>query len=152
VNLREKLGLAAGIAVQRMIVEANQGRTDTAELTGKLAEGYLLYGVESWTLTAENGSLIPVSEASIRTWLLDDFSVAAPVADAADDLYMAAVILPLVKKAERSSPTTPTNGSTSRPRAGTRKARKPSKPSSTTTIPTDVTETISSPPAGVSSS
>ena len=152
VELREKLGLAAGIAVQRMIIEANQGRADTAELTGKLGEGYLLHGVEAWTLIDENGSLIPVNENTIRARLLTDFTVAAPIADAADDLYMAAVISPLVKKAERSSPTTPTNGSTSANQGGSRPRPKRSKPSSTTTTLTVATETTSIPLAGVSSS
>jgi hypothetical protein len=151
VYLREKLGLAAGIAIQRMVIDANQNRPDTAELTGLLAEGYLLHGVESWTLESD-GHPVPVSAASIRAWLLEDFVLAAPIADAADTLYMAAVILPLVTRASISSPSTPTNGSTSRPRPGTSKRPKPSKRSSTITTPTGSTVKTSTALAGASSS
>ena len=152
VELREKLDLKAGMAVQRLIIEANSAtrKMDEAELTGVLAEGYLLYGVEAWTLIDEAGALVPCTKDTIRARLLSDFTLAAPIAEAADGLYMAAVILPLVTKAARSSPTTPTNGSTSAPQGGTRPRRKRSKPSSTTTSPTDVTETISVSHAGVS--
>jgi hypothetical protein len=152
IRLREKLGLAAGIAIQRMIIDANSEKDNTAELTGKLAEGYLLHGVESWTLVNEAGLDIPVNEATIRHHLLDDFVVASPVADAADGLYMAAVILPLVQKAQSLSPSTPTNGSTSPRPSGTPKPPKQRKRSSTTTTPTDSTEEISPELVGVSKS
>jgi hypothetical protein len=150
VSLREKLGLAAGIAIQRLVIDANQNRPDTAELAGRLAEGYLLYGVEAWTLVGEGGGAVPVNETTIRARLLSDFATAAPIADAADGLYMAAVILPLVKGASTTSPSTRTNGSTHPPRRGTSKPRKPSKPSSTTTTPTESTGTTSHELAGVS--
>lgn len=154
VDLREKLDLASGIAIQRLIIEANQAGTGlgAAELTGLLSEGYLLYGVEAWSFVGEQGHPVPVTKDTIRSVLLADFSLAAPVAEAADGLYMAAVILPLVKRAQNFSPTSLTNGSTSpRPR-GTRKSPKRSKPSSTTTSLTDATEGTSPLPAGASSS
>lgn len=154
VNLREKLGLHEGVAVQRLVIDANQAGTGlgAAELTGILAEGYLLYGVEGWTFLNEQGLPLPCTRDTIRSVLLADFTLAAPVAEAADDLYMAAVILPLVKRAQSSSPTTPTNGSTSpRPR-GTRSRPKQPKRSSTTTSLTDVTEGTSPLPAGASNS
>jgi hypothetical protein len=152
VNLREKLDLKSGMAVQRLVIEANSAtrKADLADLTGILAEGYLLYGVESWTLVDEAGALVPCTRDTIRSKLLNDFELAAPIADAADGLYMSAVILPLVTKAQRSSPTTPTNGSTSPPPVGTPKPPKRSKPSSTITSLTDVTETTSVSHAGVS--
>lgn len=152
VYLRARLGLAAGIAVQRLIIESNQPRPDVAEITGLLAEAYLLHGVESWTFTDEQGEAVAVNPVTIRSILLADFSLASPVADAADDLYMAPVILPLVNRAQTSSPSTPTNGSTSRRRSGTSKRPKPSKPSSTTTTPTASTVETSPALAGVSSS
>lgn len=154
VELREKLDLASGIAIQRLVIDANQAGTGlgAAELTGILSEGYLLYGVEAWSLVTDQGHPVPVTRDTIRTHLLSDFSLAAPVAEAADGLYMAAVILPLVKRAGNSSPTSRTNGSTSpRPR-GTPKPRKRSKPSSTTTTLTDTIEGTSPVPAGGSSS
>lgn len=151
VSLREKLGLYAGTAVQRLIVEANgnQGMAE-AQLAGQLAEAYLLYGVEAWTFTDERGVTVPVNDLTIRTRLLADFSYSAPIADAADDLYMAPVLLPLVERAKKLSPSTPTNGSTSAPRTGAPAPRKRSKRSSTTTTPTDDTEKTSRSLAGVS--
>ncbi len=143
VQLRPKLGLAAGIAVQRLIVESNQNRADAAEISGQLAEAYLLHGVAGWNLVGEGEKPIPVNEDSIRLYLLSDFVRSAPVADAADDLYMAAVLGPLVNRALASSPTTSTSGSTSATRRGKSKAPRPSKPSSTTTTRTAATATTS---------
>lgn len=154
VNLREKLDLASGIAIQRLIIEANSAGTGlgAAELTGLLSEGYLLYGVESWSFVDDQGRPVPVTKDTIRSVLLADFSLAAPVAEGADGLYMAAVILPLVKRAQDSSPGSRTNGSTSpRPRA-TSKRPKQSKRSSTSTSLTDATEGTSALPAGASNS
>jgi hypothetical protein len=145
VYLRPRLGLAAGIAIQRLIVEANQDRADSAEISGQLAEAYLLHGVAGWNLVGEGEGEkpIPVNEDSIRLYLLSDFVRSAPVADAADDLYMAAVLGPLVNRALASSPTTSTSGSTSATRRGKSKAPRPSKPSSTTTTRTAATATTS---------
>jgi hypothetical protein len=152
VYLRPKLDLRSGIAVQRLIVEANQNRADAAELTGLLAEGYLYHGIESWTLLDEAGAPVPVTNDEIRARLLSDFSVSAPVADAADGLYMGPVLLPLVERAKMFSQSTLTNGSTSAPPPGTRKPPKRSKRSSTSTSPTGDIEKTSPPLAGVSNS
>jgi hypothetical protein len=154
VYLHPKLGLAAGIAVQKLIIEANQTeeRLSAAELTGVLAEGYLLHGVAAWTLVDDQGKSLPVDKDTIRKKLLDDFTVGAPVADAADDLYMEAVLLPLVKKVSDSSRSSRTNGSTSAPKAATRKRQKPSKQSSTTTSQTGVIVEISPSRGGASKS
>jgi hypothetical protein len=139
VNLRPRLGLAAGIAIQRLVVEANQAErpATAAELTGTLAEAYLLHGVASWTIAK------PVTPDNIRAELLEDFARGAVVADRADDLYMAAVLAPLLKKASISSPSTSSNGSTSAPGNGHRPTRKRSKPSSTSTTPMAATATTS---------
>lgn len=132
VYLRPKLGLAAGIALQRLIVDANQADrpVDAAELTGVLAEAYLLHGVARWDMPQA------VTPETIKELLLDDFSRGAPAAEAADGLYMGPVIAPLLSRAFKSSPTTSTNGSTSAPGNGAHKPRKPSKRSSTTTTRT----------------
>ena len=150
--LRAKLGLQAGIAIQKLMVEANQAseRMDSAEQTGLLAESYLLHGVESWTLLDADGKPVPVTKETIRSHLLDDFTTAAPVADVADGLYMGPVLLPLLKKTAASLTASPTNGSTSQTKkSATRKAKKsgrstrsssprptPLKPSSTSTTQT----------------
>ena len=136
VFLRPKLGLAAGIAIQRLIVEANQNRADSAEISGRLAEAYLLHGVADWNLVDEHGRSVPVNEDTIRIHLLSDFGRSAPVAEAADDLYMAAVLGPLVNRALASSPTTSTNGSTSVTQGGKSKRPRPSRRSSTSTTQT----------------
>lgn len=151
VNLRDKLGLAAGMAVQRLVLEANASLGKTAaDLTGQLAEAYLLYGVESWTFVNEAGGLLPVNDTTVQSVLLADFSLSSPVAEAADDLYMGPVLLPLVEKAKKLSPSTPTDGSTSATRTGGSSPRKRSKQSSTTTTRTAATETTSPLLAGVS--
>jgi hypothetical protein len=151
VELREKLGLAAGTAVQRLIVEANakHGMAE-AQIAGSLAEAYLLFGVEAWSFVDEQGGKLPVTELTIRAKLLSDFALAAPIADVADDLYMAPVLLPLVERAKRLSPITPTDGSTSAPPTGRPMPRKRSKRSSTTTTPTGGTAKTSASLAGVS--
>jgi hypothetical protein len=146
VYLRPKLGLAAGIAIQKLVIDANNADTpmSTADMTGVLAEGYLLHGVVDWTLS--NGSAIPVNEATIREHLLSDFERAAPVADKADDLYMGPVLAPLLKRARASmgsSSATSSNGSTSAAPAGTSKRPKRLRRSSTSTIPMDDTATTS---------
>ena len=147
VYLRPKLGLAAGIAVQKLVVDANQASEPmtTADLTGVLAEGYLLHGVAEWTFENEAGH-VPVNPSTIKAYLLDDFERGATAADKADELYMGPVLAPLVIRAqalEESLRATSTNGSTSATRGGTPKPRKRSKPSSITTIPMDDTVAIS---------
>jgi hypothetical protein len=142
VELRLKLGLAAGTQLQRLIVEANQNRSDNAELTGKLAEAYLLVGVVGWNLVTEAGPT-PVTPETIRTQLLDDFSRSAELADKADSLYMGPVLSPLVRRAATSSRTSSTTASTSAKPAGPSKARKRSKRSSTSTTQTVATATTS---------
>lgn len=143
VYLRPTLGLAAGIAIQKLVIDANnaESRMDGADLTGVLAESYLLHGVAEWNLA--NGKAIPVTPDTIREHLLSDFGRAAPVADKADDLYMGAVLAPLLQRARSSSASTSSNGSTPVPPAGTPKPRKRSKQSSTTTSQTDDTATTS---------
>jgi hypothetical protein len=110
-----------------------------------------LFGVEAWSFVDEQGGKLPVTELTIRAKLLSDFALAAPIADVADDLYMAPVLLPLVERAKRLSPITPTDGSTSAPPTGRPMPRKRSKRSSTTTTPTGGTAKTSASLAGVSS-
>lgn len=139
VYLRPRLGLAAGIAVQKLIVDANTADTpvSAAELTGVLAEAYLLHGVAAWSFPD------PVNPVTIHARLLSDFEVGAPVAEKADELYMQSVLAPLLKKASNSLRATSSNGSTSARGNGAQRAKKPSKRSSTTTTPTGVIETTS---------
>jgi hypothetical protein len=144
VYLRPKLGLAAGIAVQKLVIDANKAiePLSAAELTGLLAEGYLLHGIASWNLIGERDA-IPVNPQTIKAHLLDDFERSQAAADAADDLYMTAVIAPLLRRASISSLDTSSNGLTSAHGNGARKPRKRSKQSSTTTSPMEDTATTS---------
>jgi hypothetical protein len=153
VTLADKLSLRGGIAVQNLIVTAVQNsedRLENADIIGLLNEGYLLYGITGWTCVDAKGKAVEPSKELIRSYLLDDYTFSGPIAEACDDLYPAAAIAPLVKRASMSSPDMPTSGSTSAPPTPLRP--KPSKPSSTTTSPTDATETTSRSPSGASSS
>jgi hypothetical protein len=94
-----------------------------------------------WNFTSEGGKPLPVTPGNIEERLLSDFSVGTLVSDAADELYAATVVLPLVERAARSSPTTTTNGSTSATNGGSSKRPKRSRPSSTSTSTTAVTAT-----------
>lgn len=169
VELRARLSLAGGIAVQSLLVEQLKAigkALDSAALSGLLAEGYLLSGVAAWTLVDADGKPLPVTPETITERLLSDFAVAEAIADKADDLYMEPVLLPLLRKLGMSSPATPTNGSTSatrssrartakKPSRSTRSSsstRRPPKPSSTTTTPTASTVTTSVALGGGSSS
>lgn len=124
------------------------------EVFATIREQYLLHGVESWTLLDGEGDPLPVTKPNIRERLFMHFEAAELIADAADDLYAEAVMRPLLQAASTSSPPTPTEPSTSLPSGSSDSTEdeRPSSPSSTTTTPTDDTGTITSPPAGDSSS
>lgn len=146
VGLHPKLGLKAGVMLQRRVVTAQREARESQEpdmveaaLVADLSELYCLVGIGWWTLVDEDGDPLPVSEEAIREHILADFSRAAPVADRADALYLAPVILPLVGGASTSSQPGPTNGSTSATKTTTRTPRKRSRSSSTSTSQTGVT-------------
>jgi hypothetical protein len=141
VELRPRLGLAQGVQIQTAIIMARNEGTPPEVVTGVLAEQYLRVGVMGWNFTSEGGKPLPVTPGNIEERLLSDFSVGTLVSDAADELYAATVVLPLVERAARSSPTTTTNGSTSATNGGSSKRPKRSKPSSTSTSTTAVTAT-----------
>lgn len=152
VELRPRLGLAAGIELQNIIVQANREGRDTNSLTGILVEGYVRLGVCAWTFVDAAGKPVPVSPESIQSLLLDDFTRATPIAEKADELYEAMVVGPLVAAAATSSPSTPTESSTSPTDSGSPKSPTPSQPSSISTTPTEDTETTSDWPDGDSRS
>jgi hypothetical protein len=163
ITLRDKMPFRDVVAMRYEVGVAKEENDATPEhdeyggvdMLALLTEGYLTRGVESWTLErdgAKGAEPIPVSRSSITQYLLSEVDVALEVADIADDLYAGVVILPLLKAASTSSPSTPTAASTSaRTRSQTRR-RKQSKRSSITTIPTAGTERTQSSPDGDSSS
>ncbi len=167
VYLRDRLDFAAGQAVRYAIGMASENlKVDGVipddsmpDLMAIIAEAQVLRGVESWTFPE------PVTRPAIRELLLENDERAMLIANAADSLYQAQVLNPLVQLALSSSPPTPTGGSTSVPNGSaststengstlTRSPRrqKPSKRSSTTTSLTGATMMTSSVPGGASSS
>lgn len=155
VVLRDRLDFDAATTVRKAIGLVAEEGGEPEEILSVMTKWYALLGIEAWTLVDEQGKQVPVNRATIRARLLENdeaYDAAMEVTDAADALYMAKVILPLVVRASRSSLPTPTEPSTSAPRALHPKRPKPSRPSSTASTPTDGIEATSSSLAGVSSS
>lgn len=165
VYLRSKLGLRAGATLQNLVIVARNRHIASveegapvpdmtplaeAELTAELTEGYILMGVVDWTFTDPDGRKVPVHADTIRALLLEDFGMASAVADRADELYMPAVIGPLVKAAEPSSQDITTDESTSPTTSGAPPDPTPLRQSSITTTPMDDIETTYESLAGVS--
>lgn len=151
VTLRERLDFRAAITVRNIIALLAAGDGfDDADILAALTEKYLYLGIETWSLVDAKGKPLPVSRAAIAEYLLADPMIAKVVGDEADDLYTAAVVLPLLGRRSTSSPPTPTDASTSQPTALPTPLRKRSRPSSTSTSQTDGTGRISASPAGAS--
>lgn len=138
ITLRDRLDFRSAIALRNVAVNArvNDPGISTEEIMAILTEGYLLHGVESWTIVDDRGKAIPVSRATIQDRLLAHVMEASEVGNAADTLYAMATIIPLVIAASDYSPPTPIDESTSATSAGPSTSRKRSRRSSTSTIPT----------------
>jgi hypothetical protein len=126
------------------ILKATSPNADVAEILALLQEVYLLHCLEAWTLVEVDakGKRKPIEPErdAITAYLLSQPDVAIEVADVADELYSEAVLVPLVGRASNSSPTSPTESSTSQPTSdGPTPMRKPSKRSSTSTSRTGAT-------------
>jgi hypothetical protein len=154
VVLRERLDFRSALTARNTIVllKTEDPNVSAAEVLAALTEVYLLLGVESWSIVDAKNHPVEVSKATIREHLLSNPDVAMVVGDAADELYSEAVILPLVARAQSSSPRMRTGGSTSVTKRSSATRPKRSKPSSITTIPTAATVTTSASPDGDSSS
>lgn len=155
VDLRPRLGFREVDTIKNSLgimylQDPDAGFADTFAV---LREGYLLLGIESWSVVGLDGEPLPVTKPNIREHLLTRMDAAALVADAADDLYQEAVMRPLLQAASTSSPPTSTEPSTSAESGSSEESTlKPSSPSSITTIRTAGTATTSSPRDGASSS
>jgi hypothetical protein len=158
VRLRDKLGFRQVEAIRQEVgifalAEPEAGLSDSLAI---FAEGYILHGIESWTLEEDDDKgrrvLIDPSRANIRRYIMEDMETADIVSTAADSLYASAVLLPLLSRAFPSSPDTPTESSTSPSRPSGGKRPKPSKPSSTTTTQTAAIGRITSLHGGDSNS
>jgi hypothetical protein len=154
VTLRETLDFRSVTAIRHGIslLEREEGNAYTAEILAVLTEGYVLHGIEAWTLVDDHGKPLPVSRQAIRDAVLADVGIASVVGDAADTLYGEKVLLPLLARASRSSQPSPTGRLTSPPTASQTRRPRPSRPSSTSTSPTAATVATSKSLDGVSSS
>lgn len=151
VTLRERLDFRSALGIRNdFILLRNEDEVSVGEALAALSEGYLYHGIEAWTLNDEKGEPLPVSHSSIRDALLSRPEIAVEVADAADELYGVAVILPLLARAAKSSQPMPTKPSTSATKPVSKHPTR-SSPSSITTSPTASTGKTSVLPAGVSS-
>ncbi len=156
VTLRERLAFRQAEAIRNEIAVARSDLGEgedlaVSDILAILTEGYILHGVEAWSLADDDGK-IPVNRATIRRHIIDRWDIAPDVADAADEAYAKVVMLPLLQRASTSSRPSPTDGLTSPSPSSGQQARKPSKPSSISTIPTDDTVRTTSSLAGDSRS
>ena len=144
ITLRDHLDFRQGKRIQNeiLLLEEEQ-RQDVAFVLAVLTEEYILGGVEAWSVVDDKDKPVPVTRDTIREYLLSKPVAAGPVADAADELYQEAVMLPLLRRAQNSSPPTPTGGLTSAPTSSEPKRPKLLKQSSTSTTRTDGTVGIS---------
>lgn len=154
VTLRDTLDFRSALAIRNeaLVLRTNDPDASIGEVLATLTEQYILFGVEAWTLADEHGKKLPVSRENIRARLLAHPEAAIVVADAADSLYGEKVVLPLLLRASKSSPPSPTDGSTSATNGGSTKRPKRSSPSSTASTPTDGTAPTTALHAGASSS
>jgi hypothetical protein len=153
VTVRAALDFQGAVAV-RNVIALMAGETGVAEadILAALSETYLYHGIESWTLVDDRGKDIPVNRANIHDLLLSHPFEAMTVSDEADGMYQEAVVLPLVNRAAASSPSTPTDDSTSVTTDSSLPPPTPSSPSSISTTPTADTDKTSRPLVGVYSS
>jgi len=155
VELYDPLPFKKALAMEKAVglfVNEQPAPPEAEEILAELTEAYIVYGVESWTLVGPDGEPLPVSRASIMEYLLGDLDRAHVIADAADTLYQPVVMRPLLERASRSSPSTPTDDSTSARTGSAIERPMPSKQSSTTTSPTADIEPTPLSRAGASSS
>jgi hypothetical protein len=152
VTLRDTLDFRTATLLRQTVkwLKTEQPDSSVPEVLATLTEAYLLHCIESWSLVDEKGKPVPPAREQIRDRLLTNDDAASTVGDAADGMYHERVLLPLLVQAQTSSPSTPTNGSTSARTGSGPKPQKPSKPSSTTTSPMVVTGPMPTSPGGVS--
>ena len=139
VFLSPKIGFNAGVIADSKLVDILRGSGDVDAVKAALLTTYITDGVRAWTFVDAEGADIKVTPESIAAILLSDYELGVVVAEAADPLYSKAVTNPLLRRMSESSPTSPTNGSTSRKRGSSAKRPKASEPSLTSITPTDST-------------
>lgn len=83
------------------------------EIATAMTEGYLRYGIESWTLRDDKDKPIPVDSDTVGEYILANYRVAVTLGDIADGVFAETVLLPLLREVSNSSPDSPTESSTS---------------------------------------
>jgi hypothetical protein len=154
VTLKATLDFRSVAAIRNNIALLEDG-SNFGDVLAVLTEGYLVYGIASWTLVDEKGKPVPVTRANITDLVLSDVGLAADVGDAADEVFGEKVLLPLLNRAGTSSQPSPTEQTSAPKAASTESSDRPprrSKRSSISTIPTADTGTTSMSPGGDSSS
>jgi hypothetical protein len=112
VSLAPALSLEGGVAAEQALANS-KGNSD--ELVRSWISIFVRYGAKDWDLCDESGDPAPFD---VET-LLDDYTLARPVADKAGDLYKDAVLSPFLARQQTRSPTGPTRATTSRRRRQT---------------------------------
>lgn len=123
VYLAPKLSLAGGLAADYDIRTAAGNGTFLAQLWQVTL---VKYGAIGWNFLDEDGP-VPF-DVNV---LLEDYALASPVAEAADEAYGEAVMRPLLKRLKAISQPGRTNGSTSVTPPSTSKRRARSSPATT---------------------
>ena len=121
VTLKDKPGLHLGATV---LGWANRQGEANIPTIGDIMETYLREGVVDWTFTLENGDHRPCDDEGLD-WLMDDYELAYPIANAAAEVYTEAIFRPLGVKMEP----TPSSRTSRNTRSTSRKSRpSPSRP------------------------
>jgi len=154
VTLRDALSPHDAMALDKdiQVMRAEDPDATAGDVLATLSEGYIVRGISSWSLVGEDGEPLPVTKSAIRSLILPNLEAANAIAEEADGLYAEAVMLPLLRRASKSSPPSPTDGLTSAPTDSSATPPRPSKRSSTTTTRTGAIATMSGSHAGASSS
>jgi hypothetical protein len=150
VELRERLGFRAALTVRNTIIvtKSEDAQAGVAEILANLTEVYLLEGIEGWSIVDQRNKAVSVSRETVRAFMDEHPDEAMAVGDAADALYVEAVMRPLLKTAATSSQPTPITESTSAMTGSALKRPKRSRPSSTANTPMDGTGTTFLLPGG----
>ena len=151
VVFRDRLDFRGGMVIRKAItmLKVDDPDSGAAEVLAAMSEHYMLEGITGWSLQDDKGKPVEASKPAIRQFMFaHDDIVFDYLVDAADDLYAEQVLLPLVRKAQASSPPSPTAPSTSQETGSEAMPPKPSRRSSTSTTRTNGITTTTPSPVG----
>jgi hypothetical protein len=154
ITFRDRLDFRGGMVIRKAItmLKVEDPDSGAAEVLAAMSEHYMLEGISGWTIVDEKGKPVEASKTAIREFINDHQDIVFDdLVDEADNLYAEQVLLPLVRRAQTSSPPSPTEPSMSAETGLEETPRKPSRRSSTSTTRTNGITTTTSPPAGDSS-